>query len=1462
MINYDYFYRRYGIRKGQQLLSPPLPLLELLELPRASILHYMAESQTQIGPPVDEFLFRHVTRPIMMDHIFTVGDTKGAPRRVAVSPAALVRTYHVKNRRFKQMRDVLAATRDINTLLVCNYSVISHLYRYARSFYAEYYAWWNTQAAIWKHVAELADLSDRQQYVVAKLPKLLPSIPDMNLGSSTVSQKILKIFSTPEALMLLELWKWIGPHRGSSVLAFMSDKQAARVNFIFQESGRWFALNLGLLNSWRKATEEELALNPEANVKGIDPILLQRRFLRLMMSLFEVRTAKTSDQEILNAAPPTDHTDDKAEAAKQAAKDDPRTGDPALLKSKDQPTVVVQPVETPKLNKATGVVELKSKTKPMPAEAILPERDEPSDSHDGLHLDPKVQAQIDADLAHLEEISAKAQAALPDEDSKPAAAEPMVMEAQTLEQGVMKVCDRLADNGLLSAAEYRRYGQLAAAYRSIAAPDGSGQALDQFIQVSQKDLKIEQSVSVPDIRTVLDKSMLASSLHDFDSKYIKKVLPRDVAGMVMNVQRAGIAVTKYDVERVEDVLGAYDMHTVRVVPVDGAPSTLRFKLPKVEEDGSYTANGVKYRMRKQRGDLPLRKIAPDRVALTSYYGKVFASRSDKRVNDYPKWLRNQVMAMGLNDADSVVTQLHPGDVFDNTFPCPRIYSIMAMGFRGFRLTPLQFTPQTGPLSFELNFNHSKRDEFFGAAVVREYEKDGSILIGKDNKNRVLVADKNDTLYLGLDGHLLDLGSLEQLLGLDGLKAPVEFAELKVLGKEIPIGVVLGYELGLDKLMRVLGVTARRVPAGGRVNLEAHEYSLVFADETLVFSKDDRLAAVVLAGFNEYHRAIRSFSVYEFDRHGVYLNVLESAGLSARYLREIDLLYQMFVDPITRDLLVEMKEPTDFRGLLLRSCEMLLSDQHPDELDPAYMRIKGYERLAGAVYTELVNSIRAHNGRVGKARLPVDLNPYAVWKTISQDPAVALVSDINPIQNLKEQEAVTYSGFGGRSSRSMTKHTRAYHPNDMGTISESTVDSSDVAINTYTSADPQFTSLRGMSRRYVIGKTGATALLSTSALISPGSDRDDPKRVNFIGIQHAHGVACSGYTQMAVRTGYEQVVAHRTSDLFALTAKKPGKVIEVNDHGIVVHYDDGEVKGYELGRRFGAASGLTIPHTVRAAMKAGQRFKVGELICYNEGFFERDLLNPSGVVWKAGVFAKTALMESTQTLEDSSAISQRLAEKLTTKITKVKDVVVRFDQSVHKLVKVGDVLNSEDILCIIEDAVTENANLFDEKDLDTLRVLSNQAPQAKAKGAVERVEVFYHGDKEDMSESLREIAAASDREMGKRLRAAGKKPFTGSVDEGFRIEGEPLALDTLAIRIYITSEVPAGVGDKGVFANQMKTVFGEVYAGEVKTESGQAIDAIFGQKSIADRIVLSPEIIGTTTVLLDVIGKKALKAYES
>lgn len=364
----------------------------------------------------------------------------------------------------------------------------------------------------------------------------------------------------------------------------------------------------------------------------------------------------------------------------------------------------------------------------------------------------------------------------------------------------------------------------------------------------------------------------------------------------------------------------------------------------------------------------------------------------------------------------------------------------------------------------------------------------------------------------------------------------------------------------------------------------------------------------------------------------------------------------------------------------------------------------------------------------------------------------------------------------------------------------------------------------------------------------------------MAIQQSHSIACDGYHQPTLRTGYENIVADRSEDMFAITAKKPGVVQSITDKGIIVEYEDKEVKGYELGRRYGNAAGLIIPHQIHSSLKTGDKIAVGDAILYNTGFFEPDAFNPKRVIWKNAVNVKTALWESTQTLEDASCISPRIAEKLKTKTTKAKQIVVDFDQTVSRILKPGDRVDYDSILCIIQDSITANAKVFDEATLDTLKVVGSQTPKAGVKGIIERIEVFYHGDKEDMSESLQALCTASDKQFREKAKSLNRKAFTGSVDAGYRIDGTPLGLDCVCIKIYITSNVSAGVGDKGVFCNQLKTVFSEVMEGDYITEEGSTIDAIFGARSVDDRIVNSPALIGTTNTLLEVIAKKAVEIY--
>lgn len=347
-----------------------------------------------------------------------------------------------------------------------------------------------------------------------------------------------------------------------------------------------------------------------------------------------------------------------------------------------------------------------------------------------------------------------------------------------------------------------------------------------------------------------------------------------------------------------------------------------------------------------------------------------------------------------------------------------------------------------------------------------------------------------------------------------------------------------------------------------------------------------------------------------------------------------------------------------------------------------------------------------------------------------------------------------------------------------------------------------------------------------------------------------------------RTGYDYIVPNRTSDLFAFTAKQDGKVISVNDKGVIVEYLDGTQKGVKLGRQYGKAEGSTYPFDIVCLVKAGQSFKKGDPIAYNTSFFEVDYLDPTKIVMKISKVVKTALVETAQTFEDSSSISSKLSKELTSKTTKIKSFTVDFKQNVNNAVKPGQVLGPKDILLTIEDEITSTGNHFDSDALSTLQKLAKQSPKAKLIGVVDKIEVLYHGDKEDMSPSLKALADASDKLLGQECRSTGKAVITGQVNEDYRVAGKPLILDKAEIRIYITVSTECMVGDKSSFASQMKSVHGEVMNYKVTTETGEEVDALFSFKSCYKRVVTSPFVMGTTITLLKLTAKKVISAYKS
>lgn len=375
------------------------------------------------------------------------------------------------------------------------------------------------------------------------------------------------------------------------------------------------------------------------------------------------------------------------------------------------------------------------------------------------------------------------------------------------------------------------------------------------------------------------------------------------------------------------------------------------------------------------------------------------------------------------------------------------------------------------------------------------------------------------------------------------------------------------------------------------------------------------------------------------------------------------------------------------------------------------------------------------------------------------------------------------------------------------------------------------------------------------------DEESPKRIVFAGVQNKQTTHILHATALPVRTGYERVIGRRVDDMYAAYAKEDGEVVSITDKVITVKYKSGEMASYEIGRRFGNWAGATIPHDLVTDLEVGGKLKKDAVIAYNKHFFVRDTLDPSQIIQTNSTLVRAVLVETPDTLEDSGAISPELGQRIATTTTEPRVIKLDFSQEVRGLLSVGDEVEFDSILCTIENKTASRADIFDEKSLDTLRLISSLTPKAKCYGIIEKIEVFYAGEPEDMSESIRALAEASDRQLVKFRKQLGKKAVSGQVEPGFRIQGMPLDNDTAIIRVYITGEMPAGVGDKFVVGHQLKGTIASVMPGICETESGLPIDLHFSYQSVLNRIVNSPMFMGTTAALLVRASEEVVKAYE-
>ena len=1092
MVLYDVYFRTKGIRRFPQLASPIFNDMSLIELPRNAIYHYNPESPLLYGPLENNVWYKNDKSLRFIEHItkFSI-EPIGTIVKKPANEQAYVNAYRRKHRTLRLLRDFFGVNKQPQMLLVYNYCLLNQLWKYRPHRFVNYYHFYNLYNTILNNINRLGNVSERQQFFEIRLPKNLPSRQQFTSMSKEyprgMSIRILSTFPDDDALLLFHLWMWLGNHRQYSIFNQLDQKNLSKINITLTDSGKYVLLNLGKLDEWRATEQENIDAGEFDEVDTLDDTdgtvdklataeMLLIKFYRLLSIFFSNRTGivsapvevPTYTEAELNDETPVEEDNDTVEPVQPINPTDPvPEPEKKLNKGKLQQELEKLKGNTPTTPDNSKVGRL-DRIKPLPG--TEPKVEETSTlageplPEPEINEEPKPQTLVVDDFDLDEDYEVPTDKRLPE---------------SSMESGVMEDAYTLLDAGEITAKEFQRIEKQSKRYKEIPSPYDDNQTLEQYMQVDPEVVNNFEKIKVPDSDWILDKSMLEASTEAFDRVYLKKVYSKNIMQAVTSIQKAGILVTDVQREEHRDTVNHYETLKVTVQPIGGTQTTMNIKLPVVDEEGTMLVAGTRYKLLKQRRDLPIRKVNEYKVSLTSFYGKMGVEKTERKSFNLEKYLLTSIQAKIIDgDIQSPVY----GNAFDQKATVHPIYSYISYRFKNFTYLTKD------KINWACNFELANRASYFNLKedqLTKLEQEHQGVLFAQNHTTKTYAFINHQTGMITLSNNQ-EPTTIDQFFSFDK-EPPVEIAEMKVFSKPIPMAIILGYYLGLTTLCRVLKVKPRKFFRGQRIDLKPYEYVIKFADETWVFDKRNYHASLILNGLNNYKRYLGDYSVQQFESPDVYMVLLRDSGVSMSFENEFKLMKRMFIDDITKDLLKQMNEPTEFIPLLIRAVELLTTTQTNDEINMDDMMITGYQRISGHIYRELVRNIKENNAKRTHKKERFDMPPNHIFQTIMKDPSVILIDDINPIHNLKEHENVTFGGDGGRSRRSMVGRTRSYHKSDLGVISEATVDNQSVAITTFLSANAGLQSLYGRAKGDV---KGSANLFSTTGNYQVAGDTDD------------------------------------------------------------------------------------------------------------------------------------------------------------------------------------------------------------------------------------------------------------------------------------------------------------------------------------------------------------------------------------
>lgn len=875
--------------------------------------------------------------------------------------------------------------------------------------------------------------------------------------------------------------------------------------------------------------------------------------------------------------------------------------------------------------------------------------------------------------------------------------------------------------------------------------------VDSILDLQNETDKFIEPASIKVAEEYFDKRVENSTLASLDETYNKKQAKVDMINVLSSFSNQNyipMTIDKLDVVDSSDDFNAKKTISVSYKTDENKRISFQLDVPEIVDGRNIYIGGNKFNIGKQLARLPIVKTKPDRVEITTSFNKMTIERSSGKVSRKNAYL--QKILKNYESEPNIKIIYGSNELINNKFNNDYEYEELA-----------SFLTSIENDKYHLNFNRENmRDEINLLDLPEGYfDKDFTPFgLIKETNKVIYIENKNGEINTVEPGEEIKVEKIannifdfiikdvlhENISILPTIGKSFVYSKVKFLTVTFPVFTIAGITNGITDVLKRHHVEYKL--SEKKMNLGTDWVEVKFKNKYFYYK--DKIENTMLLNIL-YAMDTDQYDFEDFDRSEPYMDYFIEKMHQVVYVKNmLRINLDKMVDPITLDVLKDLKLPTNIIDLLLLANNMLCSNDYIPQNDIRNFRIRGNEQIYVIMYKLIANAyMKYQRAKLNGKNDAIDLPKNILISTLMKQHNINTASVLNPLLELETMSSCTPKGISGINlGDAYTLELRTYHDSMEGYLSgNSTPFSGSAGTARSISYDPKIDHIRGYIRDVDKKELNALNMLSPAELVSPfTATHSDPPRIAMMVSQSKHTVPVKVAHKQLLSSGTNKTMAFMLSNDFCFKAEKDGFIEEIDSENkiVILKYDDGTRDAIDMKNSLvkNSNSGFYLNQEFYLAYKKNERFKAGDVIAYNSAFFTG---KGKDVDYLGGTLAKVAIASNDLCFEDATLMSETLSEKCSTKVTMMKSVALGPNAIIHNIANVGDEIEVNDHLLDFTTSFNDEntaeflqdlANKLGDEGLE----VGNEFVKSKYHGQVVDIKIYYNVPFETLSPTLKKL----------------------------------------------------------------------------------------------------------------------------